>query len=251
MSDPAINRARLAGLPSGTGIALGAKSSGLLTIAVNGLPVTMQAARDVTFAAGDRVAWVRVGSASFVMGRVGTTTVADQPDAALPPVANPAEVVGVRTFQPVETRSRQGTRWRTDTLSVYQGETAAAGNHVGCAFYGDAFGSLAGATVESADVTIRRTMASGSSAALPLTLWLVTETVRPAGAPTLTDDETGPLLGWGQESQFTIPTAWAQAMVDGTAGGLALYEADGAPYLATQGRGASESAWALTVNWRR
>jgi hypothetical protein len=48
-----------------------------------------------------------------------------------------------------------------------------------------------------------------------------------------------------------VPTAWAQSMVDGTAGGLAIYEADGSPYVILDGRGRYGSAFALTINWRR
>lgn len=253
MSDAAANHLTLSGVPSGYGIAQGAKSSGLLTVAVNGLNVVMQAARDITFAAGDPVVFVRVGSWWVVVARLGTAAVAD-PEAIgvpRPPAPKPSVVYGTKTFAPVETRSRQGSRWRTDNDDVYQGQYGGNGNHTGCAFYGSGPRSLAGVTVRSATVHVRRRAAGGTAAAQDTTLRLVTQATRPAGAPTLTSTTDGPNLKWGQAATFTVPAAWAQAMVDGTAGGLAVFDADGAPYVILEGRGRYAPAFTLTINWSR
>lgn len=252
MSDPAGNSVSLAGLQSGIGIAAGAKSSGLLTVNVGGVSVSMLAARDVTFAAGDGVAFIRAGATWVAVARVGTaaTTTPETPLPS-PPPPKPATVTGSKTFTPVETRSRQGSRWRSDNDDVYQGEYGSNGNHVGCAFYGGGPRSLAGATVTSASVQLRRKTAGGITAAQDTTFRLVTEKTRPSGAPTLGSSTDGPNLSWGQTTTFTIPTAWAQAMVDGTAGGLAIYEADGSPYVILDGRGRYGPSFALTIRYSR
>lgn len=241
----------LSNVPAGIGYARGAKSSGLLTVAVAGVEVVMQAARDVTFAAGDPVVYVKVGQTWIVVARFGTAAITEVTDSIIPPTAN-APVTGTRTFLPVETRSRQGSRWRTDNDDVYQGQYGGNGNHAGVAFYGAGPRALAGATVVSASIAVRRKNAGGTSAPQVATLRLVTEKTRPSGAPTLTSTTTGPSLRWGTtNSSFTVPTAWAQAIVDGTSGGLAIYEADGDPYMILDGRGAYAASFALTIRWSR
>lgn len=252
MSDAAGNSVSLAGIPSGIGQAVGTKSGGLLTVSVNGVQISMMAARDVTFADGDGVAFVRAGSSWVAVCRVGTvaTVPPEDPNPVTPP-PKPATVTGSKTFTPVETRSRQGSKWRTDNDDVYQGEYGSNGNHTGCAFYGSAPRSLAGATVTSASVKLRRKSAGGITAAQDTTFRLVTQTTRPSGAPTLTSTTDGPNLAWGQSTTFTIPTAWAQEMVDGTAGGLAIFEADGSPYVILDGRGGYGPSFSLTVRYSR
>lgn len=236
---------------TGLGYAQGAKSSGKLNVRVDGTVVSMHAARDVTFAAGDRVAWVRAGDQLIAVCRIDTAAITDLPDVATPPAAQPTVVKGSRSFTPVETRSRQGSRWRTDNGDVYQGQFGANGNHVGAAFYGSGPRGLAGATVTAAYVRLRRKAAGGSATAQSTTLRLVTERTRPSGAPTLTSTTAGPAWRWGQAGTFTIPTAWAQSIVDGTAGGLALYDASGSPYVIFDGRGSYSPAFTLTIEWRR
>lgn len=251
MTDAATNRVSLAGVPSWTGIARGAKASGLLTVTVAGIDIVMNASRDVTFAAGDRVVFVKAGSIWVATARLDTAATADQPDNPDPPTPKPDTVTGTKVFTPVETRSRQGSKWRSDNDDVYQGQYGGNGNHVGCAFYGNGPRSLSGATVTGASIKMRRKSAGGVTAAQDTTLWLVTEKTRPSGAPTRTSSTDGPNLRWGQQTAVTIPTAWAQAMVDGTAGGLGIFESDGAPYVILDGRGHYSASFQLTIKWRR
>lgn len=252
MSDPASNHRTLAGVQSGVGIALGAASGGLVTVTVWGITVQMLAARDVSFAAGDPVSFVRSGQTWTAVARTGTTAITPPlipNDPGIDP--NPPTVSGSRTFLPVETRTRQGTVWLTDTDDVYQGQYGTAANSTGCAFYGNGPRALAGATVDSATIQVRRRTRGGPAGVQATSLRLVTETFRPTGAPTLGFSDVGPALGLGEAMEFDVETAWAQAMVDGTAGGLAVFDADGVPYVILEGLSRYGASFALTINYTR
>lgn len=252
MTDSAANKVNLANVPAAIGSATGAASSGLVTMTINGVDTVVQAARGVTYAAGDRVAVVRIGAVWVAVCLLGTAAPAALPDPnPVTPPPKPTTVSGSKTFTPVETRSRQGSKWRTDNDDVYQGQYGGNGNHTGCAFYGSGPRSLAGATVTSAYLKVKRKNGGGITAAQTTTLRLVTEKTRPSGAPTLTSSTTGPSLKWGASATFAIPTAWAQAMVDGTAGGLAIFDSDGSPYVILDGRGAYSASLSLTINYTR
>lgn len=252
MTDAAANRVSLAGISSGVGIAADVAAAGYVPVTVNGTTVTMLVSRDITIAAGDPVVFVRARSQWAVIARTGTVA-PTPPVVPLPPVPppKPVTVTGSKTFTPVETRSRQGSKWRTDNDNVYQGQYGGNGNHYGCAFYGSGPRSLAGSTVTSAQVKIRRRSAGGITAAQSTTLWLMTNATRPGGAPTLTSSTAGPSLAWGASTTFTVPTSWAQALVNGTAGGLAVYDSDGSPYVILSGRGDWSGAFSLTIKWKR
>lgn len=252
MSDFAATRTDLTGIPADIGIARGAKSSGLLTVGINGTDTVVQAARDTTFAAGDRVLVQRVGAVWVAVCRLDTAATADQPENATPPPAKPSTVTGTLTVAPVETRSYRSSGWRTDNADVYQGEYGGNGNHTGCAFYGSKPRSLSGATVTGASIKVRRPSKGGGASAQSTTLRLVTQATRPGGAPTLGSSTTGPRLKWGQtDNSFDIPTSWAQAMVDGTAGGLAVFDSGGSPYVILAGKGTWSAAFTLSIRWSR
>lgn len=253
MSDSALNRTSLDDATSTIAIAAGAKASGLLTVAIGGIQVAVQANRDVTFAAGDRVLITRTGGTWVAVCRLDTAATGGDPDnpSPTPPPPRPTTVTGTKVLTPAETRSRQSSKWRTDNDDVYQGQYGGQGNHIGCAFYGNGPRSLSGATVTAAYVQLRRKSAGGVTAAQDTTFRLVTEKFRPSGAPTLGSSTDGPNLKWGQTTRFTLPTSWGQALVDGTAGGLAIYEADGAPYVILDGRGRYSASFQLTLKWSR
>lgn len=242
----------MSGVVGGTalGLVMTSKSGSTISAQVNGVSVTAQVARDLTVAVGDAILVTKVGSQWFVIQRlfIAAPAAVTQPELPNP---KPAVVTGELVVPAVETRSRANGAWRTDTEDVLQGNYGGQGNHTGCAFYGTQPQSLAGTTVQSARVLVRRE-SGGPYLAPAATLRLVTETARPAGDPTLTSTTTGPALHVGEETQaFTVPTAWAQAMVDGTAGGLAVFIAGGSPYLRFAGRGAWSAGWTLVITWRR
>lgn len=250
MSDFARTRTSLTGTGATLGTATTTASGALATFVVQGATVQVQVARDLTVAVGDVCLIQRVGSQWVAVQRLYTAAPADPGNPTLPDV-QPSTVSGSLVVPAIETRTFRSD-WITSHDDVLQGDFAGAGNLVGCAFYGSACLALDGATITAATVSIRRKSSGGLSSAQDTTLWLVTETTRPAGAPTLTSSTAGPTLAWGEASAaFAIPTAWVDAMVAGTAGGIAAYDADGSPYVALDGRGTLPSAWTLSISWTR
>jgi hypothetical protein len=55
----------------------------------------------------------------------------------------------------------------------------------------------------------------------------------------------------GTTTAFVIPNSWAQAVVDGTPGGLSVNVNSDSPYIHFAGRGSWSAAWTLTISWRR
>lgn len=234
-------------------IARSTKSGSTITATVNGTNVTVQVARDLTVSVGDPLLVTKIGSQWVTVQRLYTSAIAttDLPINPVLPNPKPGIVTGALVCAPVETRSYRATGWRTDIDDVFQGMYGGQGNHTGCAFFGLKPQSLAGATVTDAKLRVRR-LAGGSYNAQPSTLRLVTESTRPVGAPTLTSSTTGPDLAVGTEtSEFDVPNSWAQGMVDGTSGGLAVFVSGGTPYLRFAGKGAWSAGWTLTIYWQR
>ncbi|RKN38446.1 hypothetical protein [Micromonospora endolithica] len=229
-----------------------AKSGSTVTATVNGIVTTIEVARDLPVASGDVLLVERVGAQWYAYARVyAAAPAALDPVVEPPPPPKPAVTTGTLVVSPVETRSYRPTYgWRDDNTDVYQGEYGGWGNHTGAAFYGTKPRSLAGATVTRATIRVKR-LTAGAYAAQSTTLRLVTQATRPGGAPTLTSSTSGPSLAVGGSTTFTVPASWAQAMVDGTAGGLAVYDSDGSPYVRFAGRGSWSPAFTLTITWQR
>jgi hypothetical protein len=227
-----------------------AKAGSTVTAYVNGILSTVNVARDLAVAAGDVIVVQRVGSQWFALGRTMTAAPLD-PGNPVGPDPNPVTRSGVATFAAGETRSYRNGEWRSDNDDVYQGQYGGQGNHTGCAFYGNGPRSLSGATVTSARIQVRRNRGGGITAPQASTMRLVTQKSRPAGAPTLGSTTAGPTLGWGGVTSFAIPAAWAQAMVDGTAGGLGFFVAGGGPYIIFSGRSQYGPSFTLSIAWRR
>ena len=225
-------------------------SGGMCTAVVGGVPTTVVVALDLSVSAGDRLVVAAAGGRWYAVARVASGLVVDDQAPAAPPPTQPAS--GTLVCGPVETRSYRPTwGWRTDTDAVYQGQYGSNGNHTGCAFYGGKPRSLSGATVTGATLRIRRHNGGGVTAAQPLTVCRLAQATRPGGAPTVQATTAGPSLAWGASTTWRVPTSWAQAIVDGSSGGLGLYEADGAPYLICDGRSSWGPAFTLSIQWRR
>lgn len=228
------------------------KAGSTCTALVDGTSTTVEVARDLTVAVGDVLFVSRFGAQWYALARVyATAPVAVENDPV--PDPKPSAISGTLVISPVYTGSWDGTRWRTDTTDVYQGiYGTASGNHTGSAFYGDKPTSLAGATISAATIAVRR-IARGTAFGAPVsTMRLVTDLSKPVGAPTLSSSTTGPALSVNATDEaFAIPVAWAQAMVDGTAGGIAFFDSDGSPFVAFAGSGSWGPAFSMTVNWSK
>lgn len=230
--------------------ATAAKSGSTVTALIDGVVTTIQAVRDLTIASGDVLVVVKIGSQWFAVGRAYTAAPTPPINGSVPTPGGGTS--GITPFSPIETRSYRNGAWRTDNPNVYQGQYGGGGNHTGAVFYGDGPRSLAGATVLDASILVRRG-AGGAYAAQATTMRLMTNATRPAGAPTLTSSTAGPNIAQGVAltDGFGVPAAWAQAIVDGTAGGLAFFDGDGSPYVIFDGRGTWGPAFTLNINWRR
>lgn len=231
--------------------ATAAKTGSTTTALVNGTPTTIEVARDLTVASGDVLVVVRFGAQWFAIARGFTAAPAAQDNDAAPE-PSPALVTGRLAVAPTDTGSWTGSRWRTDDDAVRQGIYGTSGNHVGAVFYGSKLTSLAGGTVLDATMRVRRLALGQLQGAQPTTMHLITDLSRPTGAPTLGSSTAGPVLGIDEtDSAFAVPVAWVQAMVDGTAGGIGFYDADGDPFIVLAGRNAWGPAFTLTVDWQR
>lgn len=234
-------------------VALSTVSGSTATFNINGIPTTAQVVRGLSVAVGDVCILHRAGSTWVASARL--YAVSPVPDATQPavPITKPEVVTGTSTFAPYETRSYRPTfGWRSDNTNVYHGQYGGMGNHTGCAFYRRAPRSLDGATVTNATIQVRRPAGTGASyAAQATTLRLMTNATRPAGAPTLTSTTAGPSIAAGATKVYTLPDSWGQALVDGTAGGIAFFDASGSPYTIFAGKGTWSPAFSLTLKWRR
>lgn len=250
MSDFANVKASTAGLGAILATATTVKTNGICSAIVNDVVTEIQVARDLTVAVGDVLILQRIGSQWFAIGRAYTAAPLPTDNETAPP-PKPVTTSGTLVVAPVETRSYRSGGWRTDNTNVYQGAYGSGGNHTGAVFYGRKPRSLSGATVTSARIRVRRSSGGGIIAPQSTTMRLVTQSTRPGGAPTLTSSTAGPSLARGASTTFAVPDAWAQAMVDGTAGGIGFFDAEGSPYVIFDGRGSWSPAFTLTINWTR
>lgn len=267
MADWADTRVSLAGQGTLVGRAITAPSGGAFLARVAGIDVTTRVMDGVTIAVSDMVLINRLGSVYVAIGTVPAAPVVaptppdpggdDDVSGDPAPAPKPTVTTGTLTCVPVSTATyRSG--WRSDgdpvnSFDTFQGRYAASnfGRMTGCAFYGTKPRSISGATVTRATIKARR-LSGGDFAARTATLRLVTQSTRPAGAPTLNESTAGPSLAVGATTTgFVIPNSWAQAMVDGTRGGLAIHVDADTPYIKLAGRGSWSAAWTLTISWRR
>lgn len=235
-----------------TGTATTAASNCLVSVYLNGAIVTVNSARGLAVAVGDVVLMHRVEDAYYVCCVLYPTAPEETAPNILPPDLLPPVYDGRTVVMPVYTGTYRNGAWLTSTTDTLQGVSGGYANATGTAFYGAKPASLTGTVVTAATVRLIRRAAAGAPGAQATTLRLVTESEQPAGAPTLTSTTAGPSLMEGETVEaYPVPTAWAQAMADGTAGGLALFDGDGSPYVRYAGRGTDPTAWTLTIDWTR
>lgn len=269
MADLRDTRVSLAGQGALAGTALSTVSSGACAVSIYGLQITARVVTGLTVAVGQQLLILRRGSVYWVIAvtssapavpSTSTATPDNTPSAGDPaPAPKPTVTTGTLTCPPVSTATYRDGSWRTDIGRVdyadtYQGRYSgsAFGRNTGCAFYGSKPRTIAGATVTRATLHLRRITGAGVYAARTPTLRLLSQSTRPSGAPTLNESTGGPSLATGDTvTAFAIPTAWAQAMVGGTRGGIAVNIGSDDPYMGLAGRGSWSAAWTLVINWRR
>lgn len=269
MADWSDVRVSTAGKGTLLGRADSTVSGGACTATVGGIQNTVRAVTGLTVAVGDTLLIHRVGSAYWAVGVAAAAPAVPLPAPTPPdvtppdsgdsaPIPKPVVTTGTLTCPPVSTATYRDGKWRSDTgptdsADTYQGRYAGSsyGRMTGCAFYGSKPRSIAGATVTRATLRARR-LSSGDFAARTATLRLVSQSTRPGGAPTLNESTSGPSLAVNAtNNSFVIPNSWAQAMVGGTRGGLAISISSDDPYIRLAGRGSWSAAWTLTISWRR
>jgi hypothetical protein len=261
-------KASLTGTGPLIGYADSTVSSGACVATVAGIQIAVRTVAGLTVAVGDKLLIQRVGTTYWATSVAAaapavpppTPPAAEgKPDTGDPaPAPKPTVRTGSLVCSPVATASYRDGKWRTDIgptndADTFQGRYGGSsyGRSTGCAFYGSKPRSLAGATVTKATIRVRR-LSAGDFAARTATLRLVSQSTRPAGAPTLNETTSGPSLAVNSTNNaFVIPDSWAQAMVDGTRGGLAISISSDSPYIRFAGRGSWSAAWVLTIYWRR
>lgn len=233
---------------------------------IQGVTVSVRIMAGVVVVKNDSVILVKHNQSWFVFGKVDAPptlppvpdvdTPDPPPETQPPPPPKPVVRTGTLICAPIQTCTWRDGKWRTDVPGgtsagdTLQGAYAGYGNNTGCAFYGSKPRSLNGATVTRAVIRVRRDRA-GVFSAVTTTLRLVTQSTRPGGAPSLTSSTSGPRLPvGGYDNSFDIPTSWAQAIVNGSAGGLAIYSGS-SPYVRLAGRSSWGPAWTMTIYWRK
>lgn len=252
-------------------IAGAAVASGAVPAYVHGVQITVRAVGGLSgVAAGTPLLVQKVGSTWWAIAAVPaapsvppTNSVPPAVDIGDPPPApKPVTTTGALVVSPVATSSWRDGGWRTDigsstSADTYQGRYSGSGYgaSTGFAFYGAKPHTISGATCTAATVRLRR-LSSGDFGKRAPTLRLVSQATRPGSFPTLNETTTGPALGvQGQvspsDATFALPTAWGQALIDGTRGGLAIAISGDTPYIRLAGRSSWSAAWVLTIYWRR
>ncbi|WND33944.1 hypothetical protein RI578_06405 [Streptomyces sp. BB1-1-1] len=271
MANAADEHVSLAGYGSFVGTARSAVTGGACLVDVAGIRITARVIAGLTVAPGDSLLIARSLSTYFVQAVLqanpntpptppeqGPDETAETPSGDDAPDPKPTITGGTLLVLPVATSTWRDGRWRTDigpstNADLYQGRYGGSsyGRSHGFAFYGSRPRSIEGATVTKATLRLRR-MRGGDFAARAPTLRLVTQSTRPTGFPTLNETGAGPRLAVDKSvNHFEIPKSWAQAMVDGTRGGIAISIGSDSPYMKFAGRGSWSAAWALTISWRR
>lgn len=246
---------------SGTvvGTAIEAQDGAYVRVVVAGIISTVKVVAGLeAVVAGDVVMILKYGSFRYVTAIIGHGAVIPNGSDPAPNPKPPG--TGSNVFRPVSTSTWRDGRWlfnESKQADVIQGrkEGSGPGRNHGFVFYGGKPTSLAGLVVTKATVHIRRNKQDGPRSARAPSLRLVVQSTRPDDTfPTIVDLTTGPSLKpKGTAQRFEIPTAWAQDMVDGTRGGLAVSVPDSgdSPHLNYAGIKSWSAAFVMTIFWRR
>ncbi len=124
--------------------------------------------------------------------------------------------------------------WRDGASDVYQGSNGGYGNHRGLWGFDDASirATLAGRTIGSVRVRVSRSSGGGVYAAQTPTWWTHNYANEPtSGQPSLSGGVDAGSFARGTTGWATLPDSYGNDLRDNVAKGIALYVADGDPYL--------------------
>lgn len=229
-----------------------AVSGTLLTLLVDdgADPVTVRALTG-TYAVNDVVMLARDGSATFVVGKLGTAPAVnpEAPETAPPPVKQVTKRTA--TILPTSTGSwRSSTGWRSGD-EMRQGDwNSGYGINTGAAFYGRQLRSLGADLTKprSAVLSYYRTDGGVFGAQTP-TLWTLAQSSRPSGGPTRQSSTAATAVAVGRAASFALPESMLDALLSGSSGGLGIYVGSSSPYIVLSGRSDYAKAFALAVTY--
>lgn len=203
------------------------------------------------YAVNDLVVVARDATGPLVIGRLGVSST-PAVEVVPPPVAPPSvKTLRSKTILPSSTGSwRSGGGWRSDD-TVRQGDwNSGYGINHGAAFYGRQLKGL-GADLtrpRSIRLTYKR-LAGGVFGAQAPTVWTLSQSSRPSGAPSRLTSSVGTGVAVNKTATFQLPTGMVDELLDGTAGGLGIYVGGSSPYIVLAGRSDYGSAMALSVSY--
>lgn len=212
-------------------------------------PITCLALLGPAYAVNDTVVVARDGTSSFVLGRMAASAPAADPDPEPPPPVAVSRVT--RTILPQSTGTyRSSGGWRSGD-EMRQGDwNSGYGLNLGAAFYGRQLRSLDADTGRSRSATLyyRRTDGGVYGGQTP-TIWTLSQSKRPSGAPTRLSSSAGASVAVGRAASWSVPTSMLDALLSGAAGGLGIYVGSASPYIVLDGRGDYGKAFALSVTY--
>ena len=134
------------------------------------------------------------------------------------------------TIQQATLTSSWRGSWRTDTLDVVQGLYSDTGYDAmqywnrGCMWFGTLRNALLGKTIRSATLTLYRKTGSGAGNARSVYLCAITNTTTSGTLNIAVNYGPIGIIGRGEQVTFSIPVSAVQGLVNGSFGGLCLYE---------------------------
>lgn len=199
------------------------------------------------YAVNDIVVVARDGSSSFVVGRLAAAAASADPDPA--PTPDGSTTARTVTVLPATTGTwRDG--WRSGD-DVRQGDwNSGYGINTGAAFYGRQLRSLNADLSRPRSAVLRyRRGTGGVFGAQTPTFWTLSQSVRPSGAPTRLSSSSGTAVAVNRSASWSVPGAFLDALLSGSAGGLGIHVSGSSPYIVLDGRSSNGQSFALTVTY--
>ena len=195
------------------------------------------------------------GVLSQTVGSAPSTLSTEDP---LPPELPPAVTPGTVTNSATDSSTARSGSWRSDGRTgegwVFQGHwtSGSTADNTGFWFYGRTL-VVSGATASgTGTIRLRRDSIAGMPAAANIYLARHGSHTKPGSPPALIGSAT--LIGtlrYGQTDTFALPAGFAQDLLSGTAGGVAVVYAGTTNYAAFAGPDADPSAALISLPYTR